>query len=137
MLKTTNLRLREFIPLRIGDRFHMPEEIEIFVENANIIKFKNNLFIRSVIFRIRCPISLPIIRPEYRDEDMSSWCRLSNNNKNDGALGRKAVRRFFHKERGRNAVIIGDYIVTVYPFFQDRESMIEQGYVCQVKIRKS
>lgn len=127
----TNLKLGEFIPLKIDDELDLSEEIGVMIVGADIANRDN--FVKSVVLKIKCPPSLPIVRPEFEKEDMNSWQCLSQGS---GLFSCKAVRRFFRKDRGRNMVKIGDWTLTIYPFFKNRENMLSQGYVCQVKVRK-
>jgi len=88
---------------------------------------------KSVVFKIMAPSNCPIVRQEYRVEDLERWEKLREHS---GKKSFRTVRRFFYKERGKNSLKIGEIKITLLPFFskKEREEMCAKGYIGKLRI---
>jgi len=118
------------IRVKKGDEISLEEDIKVKIIEAEY--HSNEKRPKSVILRISAPSDYPIVRPEYREEDIRKWDAFMKYGKK---ISSAKVRRFFYKKKGKDAVEVKGYKLIIFPFFSKHaKRLYELGYVCNLRI---
>lgn len=120
------------INIKKGDIVKISEDGKIELEVVDIDYCEEHRP-KSIVFRVKASSEYPIIRPEFKEVDMASWQALRIHGKGRSS---RTIRRFFYKEHGKNKILIGDYVIVIYPFFDkwEQRKLSGLGFVCTLRM---